>query len=165
MPSESITGAFRLGMFSKGSDGQARPCSIKGCHETTNNGKFYCTEHINKLPYVEDLVSRIERRKKEDYEVKIKGPDAVNFSGITAKEIILRLRLGGPKTEEGLSRELEGATDDGSLPIDKSIIHNYAVAMQKMGIVKFGISARYNLIVSLVDQKEEDFIDDADGNN
>jgi hypothetical protein len=28
------------------------PCQVRGCLNTTNGGKAYCLEHIDRMPYV-----------------------------------------------------------------------------------------------------------------
>jgi len=150
---ENKLSALRLGMFSGSSAGQTRTCSANGCPETTREGKVYCTDHIENQPYVKSLLKQMEVRGKEDYEVNMCGPKAVNMKGITVQEIMLQLSQNGPRTEERLQRELR---------IEKSIIHNYVVALHKKGLVEFSVTSRYSRIVGLINQKSENLIEDRD---
>jgi hypothetical protein len=150
---ENKLSALRLGMFSDPSANQTRTCATKGCPETTREGKIYCTNHVEKHPYVKHLLDRMADRDKEDHNVKMRGPKAVNMEGITVAEIMLHLRQNGPRTEERLQRELQ---------IDKSIIHNYVVALNQRGLVKFDVTSRYSLTVELVEHSSDDLIEDAE---
>ena len=131
----------------------AKMCDSPGCFETTREGKTYCSNHIEMQPYVRDLLKRMEQRHEEDEMVRREGSVAVNLEGITVKEIKLQLSISGSRTEERLTRELQ---------IDKTVIHNYAIRLNKEGLVEFGRTLRNNLTVNLKNFDPSKVIDDDD---
>jgi len=131
----------------------AKMCDISGCFETTREGKAYCSNHVEKQPYVQNLLKRMQERQEQDELVRREGSRAVNLDSITVKEIKLQLSIYGKRTEERLTRELQ---------IDKTIIHNYAIRLQNEGVIAFGQTARNNLTVNLLDFDPDNAIDDDD---
>ena len=105
---------------------QTKVCDFDDCTQTTRENKAFCTDHIEKQPYVQDLMKRMLAREQEDFRVRCEGSVSVNFHGITVNEILLHLRQSGPRTEERLQRELQ---------LEKSILYNYIIALQKKGLV------------------------------
>lgn len=150
MPSFEGLGAFRLSYLTDSDDGEVKVCSIDGCRSTTRNRKPYCTRHVDNHPHVQELLQRMEDRIAEDQNVNMKGSDVANLHGITSKEILLQLRLNGPRTIERLERELR---------LTRSIVYKYAVALKKNGVVEFNTTSRGNITVELVDAPDE-LIDD-----
>lgn len=136
-----------------------RTCSVLNCCETTREGKDYCTTHIEKQPYIQELQQRMKERKAEDERVRFEGSTAANLKSVTAQEMLLQLKQCGTRTEDRLTREIQ---------VDKSIIHSYAIKLNKEGIIKFGRTSRNNLTIILVNfdpaNAIEDIDDDADDN-
>jgi hypothetical protein len=148
---QSKLGALRPGMFSNASDQRTRTCSVDGCFETTRERKIYCTDHVEQQPYIQELLAQIHERESEDNKVMMEGPSAVNMGGITIKEILLLLKQRGPRTEERLTRELH---------LEKSMVHNYVVALNKKGIVEYHSTARFDQSIALVGDTDDDRIRD-----
>lgn len=107
----------------------APKCEADGCHETTRNGKPYCTEHVELLPYVNRLMEQLEQRDAELDRVSKRGPRMVDPQGITAQEILLQLKLYGGRTIARLSRDLM---------LDENVVESYGRALAKLGCVSIG---------------------------
>jgi len=121
---------------------KTRICKEESCRQSTNGSKDFCTDHLEYHPYVRNLLERINARKKEDEEVRRRGSRSVNMEGISVKEILLHLRLYGPRTAERLTRETQ---------LDQVIMYNYLVRLSLEGIIRFGHNARNNVSVELID--------------
>lgn len=142
-----------LQLFCEQAQITVRVCDVPGCFENTREGKIYCSDHVENQPYIKELVRRIQDRMEEDELVRREGSNAVNLTGITSKEIKLQLQYCGTRTEERLTRELQ---------IDKTVVHNYAIRLQKEGVVRFGRTNRNNLTVVLIGFDPSKAIDDDD---
>lgn len=146
-----MQGLKALQMFIEQSQTEVRTCSFPDCMEATREGKHYCSNHVDQQPYVKDLLKRMANRTEEDEKVRLEGASSVNMEGITAKEILLQLRQSRTRTEERLTRELQ---------IDKSIIHNYAIRLNRDGFIHFGRTNRNNLTIVLLDFDPSKAIED-----
>jgi len=151
MPQFDSMGAFRLNYLADSDDGEIRICAADNCKESTRKRKPYCSRHVEQHVYVKELMDRLDHRVVEDDEVNREGSDVANLEGITAREILLQLRLNGPRTLERLERELQ---------IARSIVYKYAVALKRDGIVTFNTNNRGSVTVELVDRSRELMIDD-----
>ena len=107
----------------------APKCEANGCNETTRNGKPYCTEHVELLPYVSRLIDQLDERDAELNRVLRRGPQHVDPQGITAQEIILQLKLYGGRTVARLSRDLM---------LDEQVVESYGRALARLGAVSIG---------------------------
>lgn len=135
-------GAFRLGYVTDTNEVQVKFCSVEECNAKTRKGKPYCSKHVEQHTYVDDLLNRMQARVDEDAHVLANGSKVANIEGITAKEIILELRLNGTRTLDRLERELR---------VSRSVIFKYVVALKREGVVTFGQTSRGNTTVSLID--------------
>lgn len=148
-----MNGLKAMQMLFEATQNVTRLCERPGCFETTREGKTYCSNHIDAQPYIKDLMKRMEERLEEDEQVRLEGSNAVNLNSITAKEIKLQLQYCGTRTEERLTRELQ---------IDKTVIHSYAIRLQKEGLVRFGRTDRNNLTINLINFDPSKLIEDDD---
>lgn len=151
MPQFDSMGAFRLNYLIDSDDGEVKVCSHDGCRDTTRNGKIYCTKHVESHVYVRELLESIDNRVLEDEHVNKNGSDVANLEGITAKELLLELKLKGPRTLERLERELQ---------LKRSIVYKYAVAFKREGIVEFSTTSRGSVTVRLTDSSQELMIEE-----
>lgn len=142
-----------LQLFFEQTQTAVRMCDVDDCYENTREGKIYCSNHIEKQPYIQELMKRIQDRTQEDELVRQEGSTAVNLEGITSKEIRLQLQYSGTRTEERLTRELQ---------VDKTIVHNYAIRLQTEGVIRFGRTNRNNLTIVLVGFDPSKAINDDD---
>jgi len=67
---------------------KTKRCDVFGCIELTRENKPFCLEHIERAPYVQDLLRRMEERVKLDQEVETDHQKA-DLDSITAREIVL----------------------------------------------------------------------------
>lgn len=139
-------GAFRLGYVTDVNEAEVKICALENCAQKTRKGKPYCSNHVESHTYVDELLQRMQDRIDEDAAVLREGSKVANIQGITCTEIILQLRLNGPRTLDRLERELQ---------ISRSIIYKYTVALKREGLVIFGRTTRGNTTVALVNEDEE----------
>jgi hypothetical protein len=148
-----MRGLKAMQLSAESANAQPRTCKTVSCGKTTRDGKDFCTDHVDKHPYVNSLINRIGARVEEDDLVKRKGSSAVNMDGITVKEILRDLRQNGTRTEERLTREIQ---------LDKTIIHNYLIRLSREGLISFGRTSRNNISVRLVNHDPATEIDDSE---
>ncbi len=132
---------------------QNRICDIPGCTESTREGKPYCPNHVDCLPYVQEVLSRLAERDAQDEAVSKRGPRAVDVeSSLTVQEILLHLELHGPRTEERLVREVN---------IDAKTLGGYLRALVKRKIIKLGHTKRGSVLVKLANASPAPLQDEA----
>lgn len=113
-------------------------CDAEGCNAATREGKPFCSDHVERHAYVQDLLGQIAEREAEDERVRKVGPKAANLKGITAQEILQHLYFNGPRTVERLSRELN---------LEIEIIRGYARALAKANHVTLGSTKRGAMVL------------------
>ena len=118
-----------------------RNCRV--CSATTREGKPFCPDHVVDNPYVQSILHTMAERAAEEDEVRKRGAEAVNVTGLTAKELVLHLSLHGARTVERLSRELQ---------LDATVLKGYVGALTTDGKVAIGRTNRGSTIVRLVDE-------------
>jgi hypothetical protein len=79
----------------------------KPCGERTREGKDFCGDHIDELPYVKKLLQRIQDKEDEVQKVRKKGKKAVAASSENLKEIKTHLEFNGSRTTKRLQREMQ----------------------------------------------------------
>jgi len=146
-----LGGAIKTDSFYETTPTVTRTCGIPGCGDTTREGKDFCTEHVESQPYVQYILKKLAERDEEDERVRMEGVSAVNIEGITVEEITLHLKQNGTRTIERLAREI---------PLDKSVIRSYVIAMQEKSLVKFSWTERNCMSVTLIDQNPDDLIEE-----
>ena len=125
----------------------------ESCEETTREGKKYCTHHVEKHSYIQDLMARMRERERQDHEVMMLGSTAVNHTGITVQEIMIHLRQTGTMTVEGLAKALQ---------LEKYVLQKYIFALRDQSRVEIINTARECMAVRLL-SGEELFGDEDDG--
>jgi len=122
-----------------------RLCRSHGCDQSTREGKPYCPDHVEEHPYVQEILSTLQRREEEEARVRSRGSRAVDPSGLTARELVLHLSLHGARTVERLSRELQ---------LDPKVLDGYVSALVSQGAVSLGRTNRGSTVVRLSDESE-----------
>lgn len=119
---------------------KTRHCKV--CKKVTQEGKQYCTDHVNKHDYVVDLIRRMEASNLEEADIRHQGYQAVKPESIIADDILITLRNKGSRTIERLSRELMRSHDT---------IERYVEYLYHQGLVALSESNRGKIVVRLVD--------------
>ena len=129
------------------SDSRTRFCAAAGCILTTREGKPYCPDHVDRHPYVQNLLSALAEREDEESKVKQRGARAVNPEGLAVKELILHLSLHGARTEERLCRELQ---------MEPKVLDGYINSLKRRGIIAFGRTNRGSTVIRLAKVVSDD---------
>jgi hypothetical protein len=95
------------GQKNRPSFNKTKYCSKERCEERTREGKEYCPEHVDNLPYVKQLLDRIQKKEAEVANVRKKGKKAVDPASENLKEVRTHLEFNGPRTTKRLARELQ----------------------------------------------------------
>lgn len=111
----------------------------EACGQPTHEGKRFCLQHVDRHPYVAQLLMELGRQEAERARVARSGPASVDLDGTTAKELMRLLYLHGPRTLQGLGRELQ---------IAPGLVASYTRALADAGRVEFGISRRGKTVVT-----------------
>ncbi|HBP22474.1 MAG TPA: hypothetical protein DEA08_32430 [Planctomycetes bacterium] len=119
---------------------EALTCEHPGCLEPTRERKPYCSDHIDDLPYIQELVARICERDEELERVARRGWKEVDPQGLTASEILLQLSLYGDRTVPRLCRDLQ---------LDIDVAEGFAMALARRGMVTLGQTDRGHMKVAL----------------
>ncbi|RMG10021.1 MAG: hypothetical protein D6731_18455 [Planctomycetota bacterium] len=83
-----------------------RHCEAPGCGLATRAGKPFCSEHVERHPYIARLVEQLAAREEEERLVRERGVAAVASDGLTAAEILAFLRVHGDRSVPRLARDL-----------------------------------------------------------
>ena len=103
-------------------------CRVQGCGHVTTERKPYCIEHIDRLPYVQELQAELAHRDAEEVAAASRrGWRAVNTDGSRAREIIDQLAVKGAQTPKRLAITVE---------IRPNSLENYLGALERAGLVK-----------------------------
>lgn len=120
-----------------------RHCAAENCPAATREGKEYCTDHVEMHPYVQEMLAAWGQREADDKRAGIdydKRRGRVNLDGITAQDMLMHLRIYGPRTIERLCRELN---------ITEQVAWGYVRAMRRTGLVSTGTTKRGSDLVKL----------------
>ncbi|HZU99633.1 MAG TPA: hypothetical protein VFF73_23180 [Planctomycetota bacterium] len=90
-------------------------CTVAGCPNDTNGRKPFCIEHLDRLPYVQELLAELSRR-----EVGIDGAGH-------AEDVLDHLELHGTATLGRLAREVH---------VPKKKLETCVAALERAGIVE-----------------------------
>jgi hypothetical protein len=126
------------GLFSGPRRIAPRHCEHIGCDQATREGKAYCSDHVEQHPYVQELLSRLAERDRQDDDVARRGSKAADLEAITAQEILAHLAFHGPRTEERLCRELNVG--------DKTLV-GYVQALKRAKLVTLAQTKRGSTLV------------------
>lgn len=116
----------------------ATPCAA--CGRPTREGKPFCPDHVEELPYVASLMCELAAQAAEHQAVSKNGAGAVNVDGTTARELLHLLQLHGPRTVQRLGRELN---------IKPGLVSDYARALAAAGRVILGRSRRGKVLLQV----------------
>lgn len=102
-------------------------CRVARCGRKTAEGKPFCIEHLDKLPYVRTLRRELAARAAEERVAATpNGSWAVSVHGARAKEIVQELARGARTTERlALTTELTPAA-----------LAGYLEALERAGLVR-----------------------------
>lgn len=111
------------------------------CLNTTREDKPYCSGHVGRFPYVQEILAQLANREHELLAVRQQGWRAVDIDGPVVKDILERLRKHGPRTIERLRRDcLDG---DGCLDgAAQVVIAAYKNALARAGLITLGRTRR-----------------------
>jgi hypothetical protein len=115
-------------------------CEEKGCRRSTRNGKPFCSDHVEKLPYATNLVDQLKAQEVEIEEVRVRGSRVVDVEGLTSQEILSWLRAHGARTVPRLAREIQ---------VDVNILGFYVTALAESGLVQLVKTERRGPIVRI----------------
>ncbi len=94
----------------------------------TTERKPYCIEHLESLPYVQDLQAQLLQREQEELAAAGKKAwRAVDPEGSRAREIIDQLAVRGAQTPKRLAITVE---------IRPNSLENYLSALERAGLVR-----------------------------
>ena len=110
------------------------------CAQSTREGKPFCPDHVDHHSYVQEILKILEERKAEEDRVRHEGPEAVNLTGLTARELMVHLSQHGSRTVERLSREFQ---------LEAPVMHDYVAALHTEGLVIVGRTTRGSTVVRL----------------
>jgi len=104
--------------------GRKKPthCAAEDCVQATREGKPYCSDHVERLTYVQEVQARIAAREDELAAVKKRGGRAVDLEGIIARDVLCSLWINGERSVARLSRELN---------VDFEILKHYVARLKK----------------------------------
>lgn len=112
----------------------------QACGGPTREGKPFCPDHVEELPYVASLLCELAAQAAEHQAVSKNGASAVDVDGTTARELLHLLRLHGPRTVQRLGRELN---------IKPALVADYARALAAVGRVILGRSRRGKVLLQV----------------
>jgi hypothetical protein len=117
-----------------------RHCEVPACGVATRAGKPYCSEHVDRHPYVSELLAQIAAREAEEAQVRARGAAAVDLDGLTATEVLTFLRVHGERSVPRLARDLN---------MDLRTVAHYVSALARRGEVELGENRRGKTLVAL----------------
>lgn len=120
---------------------QATQCEASGCDQATREGKPYCLDHVKSMPYVNEVLSRLNEQQKEIRAVQRRGPRAADVDGSNCTELLRHLEIHGPRTIERLRREVFSTIEDAG------VVRSFAKALEKAGKVYLRENTRGSIVV------------------
>jgi hypothetical protein len=103
-----------------------RHCEMDECRRATREGKPFCSDHVDHLPYVQQVRQRIADRTNEVLAVAQKGSRAVDPYGPIARDILLTLWINGERSVARLARELN---------LDFKLVQEYVKRLRRAKLV------------------------------
>lgn len=120
-----------------GSHKGTSPCQNKGCAKTTREGKPFCSEHIERAPYVKRILTILKGRDEEEAKL-LAGEEEINPHGFFYKETLLLLR----------SKDFTGKALARRLDISHAAARRLIDLMYAGGLCKRGNTSRGDLTIS-----------------
>jgi len=112
-------------------------CSI--CGKSTREGKPYCLAHITNMPGAQEVISELERQRREIELVKESSLN-VDLNSPLVNDMLRILERKGNRTLKKLSQDMQ-------IPIRAAL--NYARALKRAGWVRLGSTTRKHVVVEL----------------
>jgi predicted HTH transcriptional regulator len=128
--------------FPKRNNPNTKYCQHRLCNERTREGKEYCSEHINNLPYVSKLLGKIDDKAAEEVAVEKRGYKAVAPDSETLKELLIHLKFNGARTVRRLMRELQ---------LNEMTVAGYIEYLVRHNQAKTSFTSRGDKAVSLIE--------------
>lgn len=137
-----------------------RYCEAKDCTDPgtlrprhTLNGKQFCSEHLEHLPYVVGVLARIDQRERDERAIARRGTAAI-YPGCTIVGDVLALLLTEPRTIERLAQ---------LLVLNEKVIRHVGVWLRRRKLVTRTETKRGAVVLRLVDAalKDESLVADA----
>ncbi len=115
-------------------------CSHSGCAKRPSEQKPYCSDHLDELPYVKELLTSHDHIDDEHARVKKQGARAVDVNGHTACEILRFLTHDGDRSVAKLARDMG---------LEESLIKHYLRKLQTERLIRISPKAKGTPMVSL----------------
>jgi len=109
------------------------------CGERTREGKEFCSDHLENLPYVKCLLKRIQDKNDEVTKVRKKGKKAVKAGSETLREIKNHLEFRGPRTTKCLQREMQ---------LTESTIEGFVDYLEDEGVIRRTKTSRGDVVIN-----------------
>lgn len=122
-------------------------CQLTDCNERTRERKPYCPAHIDRSPYIRDLLDVLEQSEAEMANILERGVRAARLDSLMAQEIKLQLELHGRRTVDRLARDLA---------CDRAVVLAYAKRLARAGHVRLGETTRGRALIVPVPVRFED---------
>ena len=103
-----------------------RVCSATDCFRTTRASKPMCTEHIERMPYVSDVKTRMTSIKRETQTASDSGRVAID--GALTSELLACLRAHGETSIPRIARYL-GVSEDIAMTVANTLRRESLVRM------------------------------------
>lgn len=142
----AISPALRL-LFSFASN-RRRPhyCEKEGCNNTTREGKPYCSDHVLDHVYAGTVHRLVMQRQQEAWLLEWRGVMCgIREDWLLVQETLAYLKHNGPKTVEGLARQLGIHAENHMRPLAEWLINN--------GIVKKSSTKRGSTVLRLANHE------------
>lgn len=133
-------------VFRKKSNLGNKNCKI--CGGLTQEGKLYCTNHVEYHPYIQRLLDKIEEKDYEELEVERLGEEGIDPDGPNVHDILTYLTIYGSKTVEGMARELL---------MDPAVLQHYVNYLASKGQVILSKNIRKKTVVSKTKTKQNPY--------
>lgn len=117
---------------------QPRYCEEPGCGAATREGKPFCPTHVERNPYVQQVLATLRSREQADERVRQRGARPTDVHSLTAQEILHFTEINGPKTVRRLARELNQSIE---------VIRAYAKGLERQGLVSLTLTRRRRTVV------------------
>jgi len=113
-------------------------CGI--CKAQTREGKSYCPEHIERMPYVSAISQEIKERRKWRAEARC-NPHEISPDGPLATEVLIYITVDGPMSIDRLARMLD---------VDTKLALSVARALRRVNKARITKGRRGAKVVSLI---------------
>lgn len=121
-----------------------RHCEVPDCGVATRAGKPFCSNHVEKHPYIQELLHIMMDSEIEEARVRQIGPRAVAADGLNSLEIVRFVRVNGERTVPRLARDLN---------MDLPTLEAYVKALKRRRLIRLGKNKRGTPLISLPQPK------------